>query len=359
MNCHFKRKNQEPIGLREVNQLLSSIRSRVLTVKFCEYIEGQKNTAFIEDGMRFLRITCHWNGKMATFVFDKAKDDRHEAKRQCSSGMDAFMLLRKTLGKTKNALLPRIVKEEDLELGKNIYPFSASPLLYCNPKYNGTEQEAWGYDMNSAYAYAMLGEMPDTRGYEDIHAPSYNPGIVEKGQIGFDSVGELVPGGSWATFRFPAMESPFKDFANKYYKIKSNPTTTPQEKEKAKDVLNHSVGYFQRINPFIRAAIVSRANSIIMSLMDEDTLYCNTDSIVSKRKRDDLKLGNGLGEWKLEHQGTFRYRDMNYQWNNEPPAYRGIPKSWFKKGFNILTDELPFAANQYQFDPIKLKVVKA
>ena len=92
--------------------------------------------------------------------------------------------------------------------------------------------------------------------------------------------------------------------------------------------------------------------------MDEDTLLCSTDSLVSKRKRDDLEIGTEIGQFKLEHEGDFCYDGMNYQWNLEIPTYRGIPKSWFKKGWDIAKDKVPKFGNLYSFDKSRLNLIK-
>ena len=39
--------------------------------------------------------------------------------------------------------------------------------------------------------------------------------------------------------------------------------------------------------------------------------------------------------------------------------HRGVPKTWFKKGWDILKDELPKTGNLYYLDHDKLKVKKA
>lgn len=76
----------------------------------------------------------------------------------------------------------------------------------------------------------------------------------------------------------------------------------------------------------------------------------NTDSIISLVKRDDLELGSEIGQWSIKHQGEFAYIGSTYQWNDEIPGWRGIPKAWFPKGFDILKDEAPDRCNPYLFD---------
>jgi len=357
--CHFKRMRIVGVDLNTMRDIIRSVKARggrFYNRQFVKAIDDSiKYNAFVEVGQRFLKVTTKYNGKVGTYVFDLCEGSLKEANRFASGGMKAYMRLIKF---TNMEFIPRIVKEEDFDDdGKNRLPFSTSPFMYYNEKYNCTEQEAIGYDMNSAYSYAMVLPMPDTRNVKSVRYASYNAGIVYKGQIGFDMMGNLVKYGEFATYRFQEIESPFKQFVAYYY-TKKKTAKTKAERDDAKDTLNLAVGYLQRINPFIRATIVSRANEFIKSLMDENTLYCNTDSIVSRVPRPDLIIGKRLGDFKIEHQGLFRYKDMNYQWNGELPAYRGVCKKWFKPDFNLLTDDIPPCGNKYSYDIIEAVIRK-
>ena len=128
---------------------------------------------------------------------------------------------------------------------------------------------------------------------------------------------------------------------------------TKAEKRKAKEYLNFCVGFLQNRDPYTRAQIVGLANDLILSLIDENTLYCNTDSIVCLKEREDLKLGEDIGEWKIEKKGLFAFKGFNYQWDFDPPSIRGKTKSYFDSGWDILKDDLPVCKNMYYFDPIK------
>ena len=208
---------------------------------------------------------------------------------------------------------------------------------------------------------ALTKPMPDTReivNYRGIVLPGQVgftvceetpiPGFCSAGGIGLRMVGE----GGEAEFIFNLMESPFKKFAELWYSRKLKPET----KNKAKQMLCYSVGYLQRKNPFLRAAVVEYANKYIRSLIDENTIYINTDCIISTAKRDDLPIGTGLGQFKLDHEGLFANSGFNYQWNDELPTYRGTPKTWFKKGWDILKDPLPTNQNIYELNAITLQM---
>ena len=113
----------------------------------------------------------------------------------------------------------------------------------------------------------------------------------------------------------------------------------------------------QNRNPYIRANIIGLCNDKIKSLIDKNTLYANTDSIVSLIERPELELGDNIGQWKVEHRGKFAYIDYSYQWNETCPSIRGKPKEYFPEGFDLLTDDLPVCNNIYRFDRIKGEIV--
>lgn len=234
---------------------------------------------------------------------------------------------------------------------------SAIPLLYANPEKSGKEYDhCYGYDMTSAYGWAMLQPIPDTAKPPKFYTK------VGKDEIGFNLDGTTEYEGGYANIVFPLMDSPFKRFVEKWFGIKKY--GSPEQSAKAKQMINYAVGYMQRTNPFIRNTIVNRCNDKIHMYMDENTLYCNTDSIVSLTPRKDLPLGDKIGEFHLEHEGSFAYAGMNYQWNKSLPTYRGVAKKWFegfekkhKRKWSILTDEIPtFDDGEYYFDKNKLQI---
>lgn len=230
---------------------------------------------------------------------------------------------------------------------------SSSGFLYKNDKFEGIRlNNCYGYDINSSYTWAMIQDMPDTSKEPDIGRK------VKKGEIGFDSNYNLIFEGHFANLVYPKMESPFKKFAEIWYEKKKN-AKTKEDKKLAKDVLNASIGYFQRTNPILRTAIIWYANNRIKKLIDENTLYCNTDSIISKTRRLDIEkdLGTELGQWKIEHFGDFAFKGYTYQWNLETPSYRGISKSWFKENWDLLKDEIPSEGNTHYYNKEKNQIV--
>lgn len=233
---------------------------------------------------------------------------------------------------------------------------ASSPLLWCNVEKSGKlYYNCIEYDMTSAYGWALTQPLPDT-----AKEPSFNRKVKE-GEIGFRLDGTITFEGH-ANIIYPLMESPFLRFVNKWFGIKRY--GAPEEKIKAKQMLNFCVGYMQRTNPFMRNTIVERCNMLMESLIDENTLYCNTDCIVSQVERKDLNIGDSFGEFHVEHKGVFAYEGFNYQWNYEYPTYRGVPKKWFeafekkhKRKWTILDDPLPTECDsEYYFDSKKLEI---
>lgn len=258
---------------------------------------------------------------------------------------------------------------------------SASQFIFKNMKFDGKRVRAWSYDMNSAFAWAMIQPIPNIDTLE-LDA------ILKDGQIGFyesENQTSHQPDlkitfqiGKRCEFVCDLMPAPegLKKFVNNWYKRKKRASlkfksATNQEERlfwfkerlKAKNVLNMSVGSMQNYNPFLRACIIGRCNAYITSFIDSETIYANTDCIVSSHPRKDLEdlLGDDIGQFKLEHDGDFfawQPGVFNYQWNFQIPAVRGVPKGWFlqfnkrnSRKFDILKDDMPnIEFNEYFFN---------
>lgn len=232
-----------------------------------------------------------------------------------------------------------------------IYDFiSASPMIDYNEKYNNQRVEAWGYDLNSAYASVIL------QGWIDTTSGPMAKVIDPETEIGFDTDLDIQREG-FSIYVFKKMETPkgLRNWVNIYYKKKKE-AKNRIDKLKAKQHLNFAIGFLQRKNPWLRAWVVSRCNEYIKSLIDENTLFWNTDSIVSRVPRPDLEIGLEIGQWKLEHEGVVAYKGNTYQWNNDKPTYRGVPKTWFKGDFDLLKDDKPANENLFYFNEKEVKV---
>lgn len=223
-----------------------------------------------------------------------------------------------------------IVKED-----KKYRTLSISPLQFQDKRYqNQVLKDCYCYDLNSAYAAFAIQPLPDT-------TRPLGAGIVQSGQIGFRDTGNVIlhtdkytgkqevrsnmttcQPGEYATFRFPLIESPFKKYFLNQFDKKNNPKNDTMKKN-AKNSIIITVGNFQNINPFLRITIVDRANKFIKQWSDSNTIFCNTDSIVSLVRRDDLDVGDQLGQFKIEHHGDFKYIGSNYTWSDGHNAHRG------------------------------------
>lgn len=290
--------------------------------------------AYIEDKLTECSVTYRYGKQVKTYALDKvAGEIRPEP-------IHGAVCYSKLVVMTEKEI-PVTVQDSDMnEFGKVVRPFSASPFLWNNEKYdNKRTPNCISYDINSSYAYAMCQLMPDTS------KPPMQKHI-EDGEIGFDSDGNILPLGYFSFYVFKLMESPFKHFATYYYEKKKK--TKGFAHQRAKDILNLAVGYLQRKNPYLRAAIVGYANERIKSFMDENSIYCNTDSLVSTKERPDLVLSDKMGDFKIEHKGDFAMIGMNYQWNNENPKYRGVPSKWFLDGYDLIKDGVPQNRNDYE-----------
>lgn len=342
----FSRYKTEYVTVEEMNKRLKyafeyyDVQYRAKSPK-----ETFKRKAFLEDRMVQFRLTYKIGTKACTWICRKDAEDVIQA----TDGGEAYRIL------CQYYKIPKITHIGGREIAKkgDFGGMSASPLLYENPKYENQRVYGYGYDLNSAYSAAMLEPIPDC-------SKPMKSGFIGPNEIGFVEVPkannpeqtELVAKFSgYSLYVFPLMESPFKRFVETWYKRKSEAKPNSKEKIKAKGVLNFAVGQMQNTNPFIRACIISRCNNLIKSIIDENTLFCNTDSIVSRVPLD-LKIGTSVGEWKLEHEGEVAYRGANYQWYGPEGkvSYRGIPKTWFKKDWDILKDPVPNFGNVYKYN---------
>lgn len=133
-----------------------------------------------------------------------------------------------------------------------------------------------------------------------------------------------------ADIKFKLIDTPkkLKDFLIRWYNRKKN--STGNEKLEAKAMLNLPIGYCQRYNPFLRSYVVNTCNKVIKDIIDENTLFWNTDAIFSKVRRPELEIGNEIGQFKEIKCDKLVYVGNVYQINDEDPTYRGISKTWFK-----------------------------
>lgn len=322
---------------------------------------GLSDNIIINQKETKLEITTRYlEGVPCTYVLDL----NLESDESITKGQRCFAVFQKyfKVPDAKDYHIAEFDKYYSYEHGK--YVCSAKPVLNYNKKYENQElKDCYEYDLNSAYASILIGDIPD------LEHPTYHEKMVKvnKNEIGFllDDDLTLVDTGDYADITFPKIASPdgLKLFCNKYFMIKQN--TSGNARNEAKAMLNFPIGYCQRKNPFFRAYIVHKCNRVIRSLLDENTLFYNTDAIFSKVRRKDLKIGRGIGEFKEIHCNTLRYLGNTYQIDEELPMYRGIPKAYFKRfeakygrKFNMLTDKVDERKCLYSFNFNTLRLEK-
>ena len=347
--------------VRIMNKHLRYCRDRLLEAPSEEWVKLQRlPRAYYTLEKMYARIVLRYagNGLPYTEYIFYLDGSEHQ---QAISGMRAFTVLQRMSNKAVIDLTnnPDYYDKslESWKLG------TIAGLIYYNQKYMGSRYEnCVCYDRRSAYSAAMLEPIPDTN-----VLPRKND-FVKEGEIGFRLMEHginneqhfyaIFEPGHKAEFIYPAIPSPFKKFVEYFYQKRKKAKGV--EADRVKQTLNYAVGYIRRKNPFIHSCILSRARYYIESFIDKDTLYSNTDSIISRVPRPDLEalVGEGVGQFKVEHKGSFAFNGSGYQWNKEMPSIRGRSKEWFKNaypnGFDILNDEIPFMeANKYEFNTKK------
>lgn len=359
------------ISLAEMNDVLKYIKSNKSV-----YLRKKKDDEYFASSKCWINVESRNmtvlykddTGKPKFFAFDLAEGNVHN---KINPG-----LALSTLGKYYKIpeikeLYPEIAylcQPADCIDEKGRSGMKVEPLLMFNRNFEYKRTYAYCYDMNSAYSWAMLQDMPDTS-----HGLRVDDVVMEN-EIGFYRYkGENVNGdvttsyvlvrpGDYAHFIFPRMKSPFKRFVDTWYTKKANAKDS-EEKLKAKEMLNYCIGCLQNHNPFIRCAIVNYCNNRIIDIIvnerkkGNDFLYANTDCVTLTKPIDYLTIGNDVGQWKIK-EGYFAFRGCNYQWDLEIPTYRGMPKKWFPEGWDILKCPLPKSNNNYIFDADRMEIVE-
>lgn len=336
--------------IQEMNKILEQVENAGLCWYPSRLAEAQRDKRFtfsayacIDANVLELKVTARLARKTKTYVFrlDGAQNMRPvepaEAYRQ--------MQLAYRVPELENVDWRQDVDLEKDNYGK--YEKSAGAFLWTNPVYDGREvRHVWIYDLNSAYGAVIADKIPDLK-------QSYGSDYVEEGEVGFVDIGDkfaLIEAGSSikAEIKFKLIDSPFKTWAQNCFKLKElyKAKGDKQKANKYKAMLNFAIGYYQRRNPFFRTYVVEKCNKFIKSLVDDDTIFCNTDSIHSARPRFDLDIGMGLGQFKEEAVDVVaRYNGANWQVAGQKPKWRGVPEYRLKHEdgtwINLLTDPLP------------------
>ena len=329
----------------------------------------------VQDGDRYYKITSMWIypveledgtvryddvldhpevGKyVCTWIFDKtgATINRIHPSRVSKIANHVYKPAKAVVGEGKD----EFTRTED---GKIVQ--SAKPILGYNQKFDNTEHKVVCYDLNSAYAEALADKIIDT----------YNPryfDYVGKDEVGFkffDDDLKMLHEGEPADIVFPIIESPYKDFARKYYEIKKTAPKGSKERDFAKQILVITVGLLQNTNPYLRAYIVGKCNERIEYFINkykDKICMWNTDAVYYTERIEELDnlIGEDIGQFKIEYEGLFRQKGQNYQKvDNNETSYRGVMKALFDEDFNLLTDGLPKMILPYTVDKETFELIE-
>lgn len=238
----------------------------------------------------------------------------------------------RALGFETNLLRCYEIKDEcNMELihGKHYENVTYQPV-YINPKFLGTDEKTWAYDINSAFPTALAQPIPD------INNP-LGPGFIEKGQIGFRhdyrSGGVLVRVlAGRAEERYNLIESPYRKKVLELFD-KRKRALFEGDIDLADDIKSgmvFAIGNLRNKSPHLWCHIISNAIDNVFQYFDEETTsMVNTDCIYSTVPRTDIPIGFELGQFKpLSENGTRLYiKGTNMcQWEGGKSIMSGIPK---------------------------------
>lgn len=354
------------ITIREANLILEVLKSYKINIIYIGLNESYNQAKITINDFNYSRYAIIKENDTNIFIETRyyewnCKPTRYicwldNIRRPSISGLQAFQAFQKNCFKAINACdynCPELDKFWDGETRK--YMCSAGPLIGYNPKYEMQElHDVWEYDINSAYSSIMLDKVPD------VNNPMFHT-VIGKNQVGFYLDEKLTMNtqeGCYAqvVFNLIELDDNKKAYIERLY-LKKETATDDTSYNEAKLMANAAIGYYQKWNPFIRSYIVNMCNKAILSLLDDNSIIWNTDAIISLKRRPELELGTKIGQFKEIHINKFVYKGNNYQINDEVPKYRGVAKSWFPTGWNMLKDPVPKRDNVYLFDVQNYRLV--
>lgn len=189
-------------------------------------------------------------------------------------------------------------------------------------------RKCWSYDVNSCFLSFLDKPLPTDRMTGQWR-------MVKENEIGFaDEDGYLIMKrpGQYARWIFGQKTyKSLSEFKKVMYHLKDN-APTEEEKADVKEAIVKTIGYLKYRNVFLRSAILHYAKEYILKYKDENTVYCNTDSIVSTVPRSDITLSQECGGFKMDHENEwFVYRSIGiYVWHGERMKYKGMKRSQVK-----------------------------
>lgn len=251
--------------------------------------------------------------------------DLFDMKERDDDALDGWEAFRKSLN-------PYILGyKEDIYLPNNddFLEYKTEQYQSCNLDYADKWLNCYSYDINCCFLSFLDYDLPDNKIKREWS-------IVESGEIGFiDDLGylKMVKKGELARWIFNKRK--YRSLAKFKHDMYNNrlKSENAEKKEFWKDCMVKSIGYLKYVNVFLRSAILSYAKNRIIRCIDENTIYCNTDSIISLTPRNDLDFGTGCGQFKIEHENKlFIFRSIGINvWLGEKLKYRGTKKSYINE----------------------------
>lgn len=271
-----------------------------------------QNHISVEDCRSHVRIIDYLGNIVRVFLLY----DDMEVKFAKGNAAGAYFTNMLKAAKSKGQEIPKI---------KNAKKYGVrGKQIWIDNRYYNQRVKCWAYDINSAYPYALLQDLPDTT--KDL-----GPGIVQEGEFGIHydkGVMEESKVGELAINRFKMVESYLADWAKKQSKKKQEARKKGDDEaaEKYKASMNVAIGCLRNRDPFLYQFILWRVKDNIYKYIDEDTIRVDTDCIFSKKPRTDIPLGERLGEFKeCPQNGTeILLKGASYEWGDKK-SLRGVP----------------------------------
>lgn len=323
------------ITQHEFNKHVNYVKSTIKDIrrgKYQEFITDPLHVAYLKQATTKYYLTYKIGGKWRNFVTDLTKKYEDDFEDKVVSPTRAY------------ALFKRFVKFKDDTSPVNV----VSPFSYYNPKYvNNRYENCIGYDMNNARLASCKNLLIPYERINEYRAP-------REGEVGFLFDGKPIYGPSTTKCR-DLFKCKIDANLNKWVDYVSNKIL--EDKAHWKKVHNYSIGMLRRHNIFIYNCIMYKENTVMSSLIDENSLWSTTDSIVSLVEGPDIPISTIVGEFKIEHKGSFAYTEHGYQWNTDTPTIKGFSKGkvelyneTHKDKFDILKKDITYV------DKIRYKV---
>lgn len=321
---------------------------------------------FIDDKRIYFTLDFKWGNEWITVFTDKSKnyDDNPEFDIQVDpiqsySTFARMIKPKEFIDKSKDTYQNIDAGEIYInQFGVKVKDYKVTNLYAIQGDNNSKVGEypyAICYDLNKAYCTAIknYNKWPT----EFLRYDDY----IKDDEVGFLPNGDVITDKDiYCRWIFKYEEYPALKKYGQLMADKINKAETKRDKKALKAQLNYAIGNLANHNPFLRNMIVYYMNEYIKQFIDKNTLWYNTDSIVSTVRKPELDalLGNEVGQFKIEHEGRFIQAGTGYQWPDEKiTSNKGISKQQIKNyeeatgtEFNLLTHTSVTGYNLYTYN---------